>query len=194
MDASQIRFDLADGGLAKPRRQPDGAVIYTGRVARTGSHVYPWGTERRDAQELSFIVNQLVGTPITVMHPSKLLSWGGQARIVGEILSARIDGEHAVAELYIRPGGVALIEAGIRELSLGYATKAVNGNHTNTRVDHLALVTVSRCGESCSVRVDHSFCCDSCAAGNQCAGNCASSGGFSSEVQIINQLMAMRGN
>ena len=185
---TNIRLDLADGSLEQPERQDDGAVIYTGRVARTGAHQYPWGMERRDAEELQGIVRQLPGILVTAMHPPKLLAHGGKARLIGTILSARYDRasrhtdvDHAVARMHVKPEGVALIQAGIRELSLGYETKAIQGRHTNTRIDHLALVMLSRCGDSCAVRSD-------------CAGDtCQCGQGFSPEVRIINQLIAMRG-
>jgi len=186
-----LRFDLSDGGLSKPEYLSDGSAIFTGRVARTGDHSYPWGIERRDAIELQNIVRQLNDVPVTAFHPAILISQGGVARIVGKVLSgsSRVDGIFAEAKLHLNPEGVALVKAGIRELSLGYSVKAINGNHTNTRVDHVALVPAARCGEACAVRTDQAVRLD-CEGCNIC--NCSTKN-RSLAVQTINQLTVMRG-
>lgn len=176
-----IRMDRASL-LASPRVQSDGSVIYTGRVARTGDHPYPWGVERRDESELRSIVNQLPGTPVLASHPANggVLMRGAYGRKVGTVLSARVDGIHAVAELHLDPAGVALVRAGYEELSLGYLTKAVRGNQTNTRVDHTALVLAGRCGPSCSIRVD--------CGGDECGCGCQPS----PEMRVMFQAGALR--
>lgn len=173
---SEVRHDSAIE-LEAPTQMPDGSMVYHARVARTGVHHYPWGIERRDADELGRIIPQLPNIPVTVFHPTKLLHMGGQARIVGKILDARVDGDHAYAKLRITPEGVMHVRAGIKELSLGYRTNAVNGRQTETRIDHVALVTNSRCGPSCSLRAD-------------CQGACGQ--GYSLPLQVANQLGAMR--
>lgn len=171
------RFDIA-GALDAPQPQPDGSVIFTGRVARTGAHEYSWGVERRDATELARIASQLPGLPVTAGHPTngRLLSTGGHATAVGKILDARVDGDHVVARMHLDRTGAAYVRAGMKQLSLGYGTKPVNGWQTETRSDHAALVFEGRCGESCSLRTD-----------------CADRGHApSQEIQVANHLLGAR--
>ena len=175
LSSSDKRFD-AFGELSSPEIQPDGSVIFSGRIARTGDHIYSWGVEYRDAAELSRIVTQLAGVPVTASHPVSLISSGGKADQVGKVVSARIDGDHIIGRLQLNNIGASLVRAGIKQISLGYATIPVNGKQTNTRADHVALVMTGRCGPTCEVRADH------------CCGESHSSLG----VQVVNQLGAMR--
>lgn len=182
--------------LAKPEHRADGSVVFTGRIARTGAHSYPWGVERRDSSELLSIVEQLPGTKITAMHPQLLLKNGGQARIVGTVLTARVDtleGEtFAIGRLHLLPEGVSLVKAGIRELSLGYETKVTNGFQTATRVDHVAIVVAARCGTACVVRADSAVRLD---CGNHCdCAPCRADRRPSLAIQAIDQLTAMKGH
>jgi hypothetical protein len=178
MDTLTARFDFS-GALERPEIQPDGSVIYTGRVARTGVHEYPWGVERRDASELARIATQLPGLPITAGHPrdGKLLVNGGQAERVGKILDAHVRGDHVVARMHLTSDGAAYVRAGMKELSLGYGTKPVNGWQTDTRSDHAALVFEGRCGASCSLRTD-------------CKGDCAHAPSMEIQVQNLQLLGA----
>src|SRR5688572_14735494 len=92
------RAERTDRGsvLARPTRTVEGTV-FEGRVARTGDHNYPWGVERRDQVELEKIVRQLTGAPVTLTHPQGMIRAGARAKVIGRVLSARVDGDHAVA-------------------------------------------------------------------------------------------------
>ena len=83
-----------------------------------------------------------------------MLSEGGEADVVGTVLTARVDGEELVVELDLTERGDAAIAEGLRELSLGYKCRVDAGFQIGTRVDHLALVKFARCGAACAVRVD----------------------------------------
>jgi len=135
-----------------------GSVVYTGRVARTGIHHYPWGIARRDADELKNLSIQLPGKPVVVLHPSKKLGGkfkGGDRKQVGRIDSSWIDGDFAVARIVVEDeAAIHEITRGVRELSLGYNTDIVDGWDRNGRVDHLAFVPAARCGPECSIRLD----------------------------------------
>jgi hypothetical protein len=141
--------------------------MFEGRIARThrpGDALrYPWGEEHRDASELEQIVAQAPGKPVVSPpdeaygHPSDLLRNDAPYRIVGQIESARVDGEHAVARVFITdPGTIkAVREDGIDELSLGYACRVDDQRYQrNTYVDHLSVVPRARCGASCALRTD----------------------------------------
>lgn len=137
--------------------------MFSGFVARTGEHEYPWGTERRDSDELGVIVNQLIGKPVVISHPMGLIREGAAAIIVGEVMNAWVDGTHAAVDVRVDAAGVQAIGTGAHELSLGYKLKSNRGEaHRGTQVDHVALVSASRCGDSCSIRTDGADC-TSCA-------------------------------
>jgi hypothetical protein len=158
---SNVRFDRSMSIPVRP-----GTTIFIAKVARTGEHRYgdgerggrPAGTERRDSIELRKIVEQLPNKPITLGHPQGLISRGVPAKIVGKVTRSWIEGEFAVAEFRVDSDEAihSMIHRGIRELSLGYTTDAdANGDHRNTRVDHVALVSSARCGAECCIRADH---------------------------------------
>lgn len=166
-----IRHDRAGARLAAPVDDR----IFEGRVARIhkpgDALKYPWGEEHRDAAELAEVVRQLPGTKVTLSHPSGLLSDGVPARVIGKVISARVDGDYAVATMEIAdPAAVQVIKDGIQQLSLGYTcNKDSAGYQRQTRVDHLAVVPAARCGASCSLRADcaDGACgCSSCSVAN----------------------------
>lgn len=163
------RVDLEDlASLSEPKRLIDGSMIVSGRAARTGDLKYPWGNERRDSAELESIARQLQDQALLVGHPEKLMRYGGSMPIAGRVRRADVRGNHAIVELHLNATGQNALADGRDELSLGYETKIVYRNNvawqTETRVDHLAMVHVSRCGPSCGIRVDcdgdHSCACD----------------------------------
>ncbi len=159
----QIHQDRT-GGLAAPLS----AKIYEGRVARihpTGDPLrYDWGEEYRDTSGLQEIADQLqTAKPFTLLHPSDLISRGSKADVVGQVISAHIDGSFVVAQILVTDAkGVSAIEGGMHELSLGYTSKLDETRHQREiTVDHLALVPRARCGASCALRAD-------CLADSEC--------------------------
>lgn len=183
---SDVRFDKAIPFAVRP-----GANIFIAKVARTGDYHYgngerggkPAGVERRDETELRIIVDQLPGKPVTLGHPKGLIRNGVPATIVGKVNRAWIENNFAVAEFRVDSDeGLYAIQRGIREISPGYTTDAdANGNHRNTRVDHVAIVHSARCGTECCIRTDHA---------------CDGSGSAAKEARAIlalnNQVLASR--
>jgi hypothetical protein len=158
-----IRHDA--GELARPIKRLGRGTLFTGRAARVGVMRYPWGIERRDADELDNVISQLTGKPVLINHPPLpgLLSQGATGNVVGVVERAWRQDDHAVVEMFINdPLAVPKIRSDYDQLSLGYAlaeARPKGGLHRGTRVDHLALVPSSRCGPSCSVRLDCSCGC-----------------------------------
>lgn len=145
------------GALASPVS----ARIYEGRVARIhpdGDPLrYAWGDEFRDEAGIQEIVAELqFGKPFTLNHPTDLVSRGATADVVGQVISARIDGAFVVARILITdPRGIAAIDSGINELSLGYTSRLdETRRQRDIKIDHLALVPRARCGASCALRTD----------------------------------------
>jgi hypothetical protein len=143
--------------LARPRVEGD-RTIYAGRAGRTGPHEYPWGTEHRDAAELARIVEQLSGGAIPVR-----LAHAGPT--VGRVRRSWLDGDHAAVEIELDAAGRQAIDAGVKELSLGYRVVIDSANfQRETDVHELAIVDAARCGASCSIRSDAAACCGACGA------------------------------
>lgn len=178
----------SDTMLRRDRRglaAPVAAQIFEGRVARVhpvGDPLrYPWGNEHRDAEELAKMVAQLAGKPVVLIHPKdgKRVSDGSsRATVVGRIMSARVDGEYAIAQFAIHDAeALAAIAGGrgigepIRELSLGYdvGRRDENGFQRDITIDHLALVPRARCGATCALRADDSS--SACACSGEGAGH-----------------------
>jgi hypothetical protein len=140
------------------------ARVFEGRVARVHAPgdalKYRSGNEHRDMAELRKMVEQMPGKPVILLHPKnkKNLKHGGIAHIVGKIMSARIDGEHAVAEFAVHDDrALQAIESGAaRELSLGYDVGKLDDNRyqRDVDIDHLAIVPAARCGPTCELRAD----------------------------------------
>lgn len=145
-----------------PLASPASARVFEGRVARTHSPAdplkYPKGNQYRRADQLPAIAAGLVGKPVTLDHPSKMLDAGGResAHIVGEVISARVDDDTVVARILVTDaGGLALVDAGWRELSIGYYCRLDSERYQHDfELDHLAIVPVARCGAACAMRVD----------------------------------------
>ncbi len=149
----QIREDRAE--LARPRT----VTIYEGRVASVHTDadplVYKWGNEYRNADRLPLIAAQLPGKNVTMLHPAEHYNHGGNAKSIGTIKSARVDGDHVIAEFEITDeDALNEIRLGTRDLSLGYDARCdESGYQIDITVDHLALVPVGRC-TSCELRAD----------------------------------------
>ncbi len=144
------------GGLAAPVS----AKIFEGRVARTHTpadplYYGPGKNEYRDQSEVERIVKALPGLKFTNLHPEGFLRDGVEADVIGVVLSARVDGDHAVATILVYDGGLEAIQDGLHELSLGYACRTdAEGYQRDIDPDHVALVPTARCGPSCALRVD----------------------------------------
>lgn len=151
------------GILAAPVK----ATIYEGRVGRTHTPSdalqYASGPEHRDIHEVQNIVNQLAGLPIYLGHPAIFPSADSGEKIVGRVLTGKLDSDSAVAEMAIMDdAALSAIRAGTHELSLGYACVLDDRRYQrNIKLDHLALVERARCGSTCSLRADNMACtCD----------------------------------
>lgn len=161
-----LRFDLA-GSLGRIRHNADGSITVPGtaaRVHRPGdglAYPQPDGTishEYRDADELRSIVSQLPGTKVTLRHPSGLVRAGARAHIAGVVDAARIDGDNADVDLTLhdRTAIDAVTSRRVTQLSLGYGCNVdARGYQRNIQLDHLALVEAARCGDQCSLQLDH---------------------------------------
>lgn len=185
---TMLRFDR--GPLAKPVR--DGRTLtiegHAARVHGDGDPlVYGDGPEYRDRDELRRIVSQLRGVPVTLDHARGLVRDGAPAKVVGRVDNAWLDGDHAAVSITITdPEGIDAIEAGTKELSLGYETHLDASRYQrSTVVDHLAIVDRARCGASCSLRTD---------VRNDCGGTCACQKGTANMSSLANEdyLKAMR--
>ncbi len=159
-----IRHDRA---LKSPtRRTGSSSVVFEGVIARVhgpGDGLeYPNRVEYRDLSEVKRIVTAAPGTPVIVMHPPKDPKTGGRldpskTQVVGKILSARLDGNEAVAKFEItHPSGLTAIASGLDELSLGYGVERLDakGYQRGVVIDHLAIVQYARCGAACKIQTD----------------------------------------
>lgn len=157
-----------DRGALAPLDPPVTGRVFSGRAARLhrlGDGLkYRWGNEYRDEVELAKIAAQLPGKRVTFAHPEASpenhhgsVEAGAQAWFVGEVLSARVDGEDVVVRVLVTDERALeqIDEDGVIELSLGYRCRTDDrGFQHDTRVDHLAIVERGRCGGSCALRVD----------------------------------------
>lgn len=156
------------------------AALFEGVAARTQSPGdplrYDTGPEYRDVDGLKQLVAQLPGKPLTLYHPDGLLREGAPGKIIGKVMSARVDGDRAVVTIQVtHPDGVAAIEDGTKELSVGYSCSLDDSRfQRNIKVDHLAVVPRARCGPTCRIdgndaQHDHS---DGADCGCGCGGTC----------------------
>jgi hypothetical protein len=151
---------LDRGGLLA---SPVSGTLYEGRAARTHSTFTPLTyasgktlrSEYRDLDGLKQIIEQLPGLPVTLNHPSALIREGGKPKIIGKVVGARLENDHAVASIMIfGDDGSAEIIDGMHELSLGYSCAVDdNGFQRSIESDHLAVVPKARC-VTCQVKMD----------------------------------------
>lgn len=158
---ADTRLDLR-GSLSKARPR-----IFEGVVARTHAPgdalSYPSGDEHRDGDGLQRIVDQLTGLPVVTAaegdrlgHPDNLLLFGVEHHEIGRVISGKVDGDKAVAQIYIHDqAALQEIEDGTRELSLGYRC-VLDGEQyqRDITLDHLSVVPRARCGAVCALRTD----------------------------------------
>lgn len=145
------------GELASPKQ----VYIYEGRVAR----IHPDGdplryidrVEYRDEAGLKEILDELQSSkPFTLLHPNNLISAGAKADIIGQVIGARIDGTHVIAQILVTAQrAIDAIKSGVHELSLGYTSRLdANQRQRGIKIDHLALIPKARCGPTCTLRAD----------------------------------------
>ncbi len=157
------------------RRSATGARVFSGVAARVqpvGDGLqYPTGPEYRDRAGLEELCKQLPGKPVTLNHPDGLVSRGAPARVIGRILSARLDGDLAHVEIEVHDEAAArAIEQGLNELSVGYECKLdADRFQRNIIVDHLAVVPRARCGPTCHLDHAHD---DALGASQGCGQGC----------------------
>lgn len=161
---ADIRLDRGTlGAQLRPR-------LFEGVVARTHAPddplAYSTGPEYRDLPELARIVEQLPGLPVVTYeppdhdnplgHPASLLATGAEYHEIGRVISGRVDGDLAVATIYIHDeGALREITDGTKALSLGYRCRLdENKYQRGIKLDHLSVVWRARCGETCSLRTD----------------------------------------
>lgn len=175
---AQDRIEVTDG-----EDSPDGYVIKTGNIARTGVQDYlaselgidgldPMKVVRlyRPADEV-FRPESMAsfdGKPVTVDHPPVLVTrdnWKTYA--VGDVGNVRRAGDFMAARIVLKDSAaIGAMQSGKRELSNGYTFtldmtpglapngQAYDGVQRNIRGNHLALVEAARCGSACRV-LDH---------------------------------------
>lgn len=169
---------IEDATLSGTRRTADGYLTASVRVARTGIQDYAgYEVGRPDLDVVSvyrpesevFSKDSLTSyphKPITDDHPSDLVSsanWKDVSRgSIGDEVAR--DGEYVrVPVLVMDEDAIAKIEAGKRELSMGYLSDIVwedgetpdgrkyQAKQTNLRMNHLAIVSRGRAGHECRV-------------------------------------------
>lgn len=164
---------------------PDGSIKVAGQLTHTGVFSYrnPDGTERKEyrPQEEVFhknTLNTFAGSPVTLNHPrfsngDRLVSASTWKNVAighaGE--NIRQDGDHMVADLYIRDAAAvkAVKNGSLKHISLGYQVdydptpgttrdgQRYDGVQRNIRGNHIALLPVGvapRGGEDCQLRLD----------------------------------------
>ncbi len=161
--AELVRLDRGSFQQVRPR-------IFEGVVARVHAKGdglrYSDGEEYRDQEELARIVEQLPGLRVVSYkepdsenppgHPEDLIANGADYHEIGIVIGAKIDGDKAVAQIYLHDeGALAAVEDGIKELSLGYRCSLDSERYQRgIIVDHLSVVPRARCGATCALRTD----------------------------------------
>ena len=173
VDHITVRETVAFDATAGIRRTKDGYLVAAPRVARTGIQVYG-GAEvgRQDLDRVRVYrpeaevfdkaaLATIAHRPITNDHPSEPVTadnWRKYA--VGQVDgNVARDGEFVRVPMVVMDGPtIADVEAGKRELSLGYSADLVwrtgvtdsgeefDAVQTNIRVNHLAIVDAARGG------------------------------------------------
>jgi hypothetical protein len=186
VDSFVAVLDFAPGATTQPGvaavvRTPEGYLDVDAYIARDGCLTYSDGRESwleyRPRAELIAAANTWgVGTPVTDDHPKRMVdatTWVAVARGV-HLTEARVEGPLADGRSYLRArlrisdhALVAKIDAGQRELSIGFSAAIVplpGGVHPDgTRADavqcdlegnHTASVKRGRAGPVCAVMMD----------------------------------------
>jgi hypothetical protein len=168
-----LRFD--EGSIGSVRRADDGSIVGEAVITRAGVFKYrmPDGSTRSELRppEEVFKHDSLRSAkmlPITNRHPSEFVSPGNAKQLAigftGE--TVRRDGYHVLASVKINTSeGIAAVDAGRRQLSLGYtcsveeeAGRFDGEDYTHVQrgigYNHLALVDRARAGDMATLRLD----------------------------------------
>lgn len=168
-----LRFDT--GVVRNVDRRDDGAIVADAVVTRTGVFVYrnADGTERRELRHPNHVfkldsLSSMKLIPVTNGHPTEFVNPENVKKFkvghTGE--NIRPDGSNIKATLVIdAKDGISAVDAGRRELSLGYSTDLVREDgeyhgerydfiQTNVKYNHLALVEEARAGHVASLHLD----------------------------------------
>jgi len=175
-----MRFYTVEKLGPNREKTPEGFLLCIGvPIARTGMMTYgpdetpvsagPDGVTKifRDADQVfrDETIASAQGKPITNDHPDDDVVPATWKKLsIGTMMNVRrgAGGEDDLLQadfLVMDAGGIALVESGKAEVSLGYDADYVEvepgiGRQENIYVNHIALVDEGRCGPRCAVR-DH---------------------------------------
>lgn len=168
-----LRFDQS--GIANVRRADDGSIVGEAVITRAGVFSYrtPDGSIRKEFRAPSEVfrgdsIASARMLPITNNHPSEFVSPANAKELAigftGE--NVRQDGRHVIAPIKINTKeGIAAVDSGRRQLSLGYKCTVqeesgrfdgVDYTHVQRGIsyNHLALVDKARAGDMATLRLD----------------------------------------
>lgn len=168
-----IRVDRAQ--LPRMTRTDEGYLRGEAVATRLGVFTYinSDGTERRELRHPDDVLDSesletLGMIPVTVNHPDALVNRDNAKDLAvgmtGE--NHRVNGRHIIVPMTItHSDGVTAVEAGMKELSLGYAVDLIpeqgeyNGEsythrQKNIRYNHLAIVSQARAGRNARINLD----------------------------------------
>lgn len=178
-DASPVLLAVTDkAAVSGTRRTRDGYLVADARVARTGIQEYlgfevgkpELGSVKVYRPESEVFAADALRTyafrPVTIGHPAEGVTadnWRKEAVGTTGAEVAR-DGEHVRVPLVLMDAGaIAEVEAGVREISMGYEcrldwTPGVTADGQNydavqrgLRMNHLAVVEKGRAGSACRI-------------------------------------------
>jgi len=157
---------------------PNGQVLIDGTAGVVGVLHYAAGEVDdqpraelvdRDALFEPASIATLIGAPVTVHHPRGGMGPRGEGKAIGSVSHAAPRGDELGVRIRVWDAdGVAAINAGTRELSLGYTAEFIaepgehagerhDGRQASRRYDHLAIVDRARAGSAARLRLDHAM-------------------------------------
>lgn len=168
-----LRFDT--GTVKNVERRDDGSIVADAVVTRTGVFVYrnADGSTRRELRHPDHVfkldsLSSMKMIPVTNNHPTDFVNPENVQKLkvgnTGE--NIRPDGHTIKASLVVdAKDGIKAIDAGRRQLSLGYSVDLVREDgtyrgerydhvQTNIKYNHLALVDIARAGSVASLHLD----------------------------------------
>lgn len=164
----------------------DGFLRVRARLARTGIQIYnrdeiPGGTRQpmrvyRPAEEVfsTEALASLALVPVTIGHPMEFVTANDPSEVVGYTGDTITqDGDYVAANIIItHPRGRAVIDRGVKELSVGYSSEIeiasgltpdgepFDAVMRNIRANHVAIVERGRCGAGCRIGDGEPVCMD----------------------------------
>lgn len=167
-------FHLDRSAMPKVTRTPEGFLRGEALVTRAGVFEYrnQDGSSRFELRHPDDVLNDSLASlrmvPITVNHPNELVNSDNAAQLsvgtTGEYVQR--DGNNVIVPLTItHADGIAAIEAGKQELSLGYSLELVREDgeydgqkythrQKNIVYNHLAIVDKARAGKTARLNLD----------------------------------------